>query len=52
MTTKLSINNLTAETLAWISGPRISSVQIADGNYNVIDDTAANAGSIGYLQPF
>ena len=49
MTTKLSINNLTSETLAWISGPRITSVQITDGNYNVIDDTAANAGSIGYI---
>ena len=49
MTTKLSINNLTAETLAWISGPRITSVQITDGNYNVIDDTAANASSIGYI---
>ena len=49
MTTKLSINNLTSETLAWISGPRITSVQITDGNYNVIDDTAANASSIGYI---
>jgi len=48
MTTKLSINNLTAETLAWISGPRISSVQITDGNYNVLDDTAANVGG-GYI---
>jgi len=48
MTTKLSINNLTAETLAWISGPRISSIQIADSNYNILDDTAANVGG-GYI---
>lgn len=48
MTTKLTLNNLTPETLAAISGPRISNVQIADSQYNALDDTAANVGG-GYI---
>lgn len=48
MTTKLTLNNLTPETLAAISGPRISNVQIADSQYNTLDDTAANVGG-GYI---
>ena len=48
MTTKLSTSNLSAETLAAISGPRISNVQIADSAYNTLDDTAANIGG-GYI---
>jgi hypothetical protein len=48
MTTKLTVNNLTPETLAAISGPRISNVQIADSQYNTLDDTAANVGG-GYI---
>ena len=42
MTTKLTTSNLSAETLAAISGPRISNVKITDSSYNLIDDTAAN----------
>ena len=42
MTTKLTTSNLSAETLAAISGPRISNVKIADSSYNTLDDTAAN----------
>jgi hypothetical protein len=48
MTTKLSTSNLSAETLAAISGPRISNVQITDSAYNTLDDTAANIGG-GYI---
>jgi len=48
MTTKLTLDNLTPETLAAISGPRISNVQIADSQYNALDDTAANVGG-GYI---
>jgi hypothetical protein len=48
MTTKLTVNNLTPETLAAISGPRISNVQIVDSQYNTLDDTAANVGG-GYI---
>jgi hypothetical protein len=42
MTTKLTTSNLSADTLAAISGPRISNVKIADSSYNTLDDTAAN----------
>jgi hypothetical protein len=48
MTTKLTLNNLTPETLAAIAGPRISNVQIANSQYNTLDDTAANVGG-GYI---
>jgi hypothetical protein len=48
MTTKLSTSNLSAETLAAITGPRISNVQITDSAYNTLDDTAANIGG-GYI---
>jgi hypothetical protein len=42
MTTKLTTSNLSADTLATISGPRISNVKIADSSYTILDDTAAN----------
>jgi hypothetical protein len=48
MTTKLTTSNLSADTLAAISGPRISNVKIADSSYTILDDTAANISG-GYI---
>jgi hypothetical protein len=48
MTTKIAKDNINPDTLAWIAGPKITSIQITDGNYNITDDTASNVGG-GYM---